>query len=60
MAVDERHLVPVVREIPRGADADDAATEHEHAHYASACAATGLLAPRSLTGMQLQNRLRSP
>ena len=36
LAVDDRHLVAVAREIPRGGDADDAAAEDEDAHHQAA------------------------
>jgi hypothetical protein len=52
LAVDDGDVMAVGGEIPRRGDADDAAAQHEHPHQRAS--------PLSATGMQLQNRLRSP
>jgi hypothetical protein len=60
LPVDERDLVAVGGEIPRGGDADHASAEHEDAHRQVGAAAGAGSPATSATGMQLQNRLRSP
>ena len=60
LSIDQRHLVTVGRQVPRGGDADHAAAEHEHAHRQAVVAAGATVSSSTGTGMQLQNRLRSP
>ena len=57
LAIDDRHLVAVCREIPRRRDADNAATEHQYAHQPSAGSSS---TSAVVTGTQLQKRFRSP
>ncbi|HEY8245350.1 MAG TPA: hypothetical protein VII68_17935 [Casimicrobiaceae bacterium] len=61
LAVDQRDLVAVGCEVPRGGDADHASPEHEHAHRQAVVAATvETVSSSTATGMHEQNRLRSP
>ena len=60
LAIDDGDVMPVGGEVPRGGDADNAAAEDENAHQAGAATRGGVGASSAPTGMQLQNRLRSP
>ena len=55
MTVHHRHLVPVLREVPRRRHADHAPAEHQDAHQAATAARCRGVSSSSTTGTQLQN-----